>query len=143
MEKRMKTLVRIDPFADFRRIFETPELQGPRLLPVNAWSDEMGLTLQAFVPGLSEDQVSLTVEEGNLKISVQPATIGIPENARLHRHEILSVASSRTLRLPEDIDVASATASLSNGVLSVRLNRRVDAEPRVRSIPVSRIVDSQ
>ena len=49
-----------------------------------------------------------------------------------------SVAINRQLLLPDDVDVeADITASAVDGILTVVVNKKAAAAPRVRSIPVA------
>lgn len=101
--------------------------------PHLAKSDK-GWTLTADVPGLAADGLSLTVHEGKLELSAERAPMALPEGQTLLHRERQGWRLSRTVRLPDVVDVDGIEAQLTDGVLTVTLPTRADAGPR--SIPV-------
>ncbi|MEW6271827.1 MAG: Hsp20/alpha crystallin family protein [Thermodesulfobacteriota bacterium] len=98
--------------------------------PINLFADRDGrLVVRAEVPGLRPDAVEITVEPRRLTIAGERLA---PEGApgSYHRRERSFGRFSRTVQLPADLDPASATAEVRQGVLTVRIDKRAEAKPR-------------
>jgi HSP20 family protein len=103
-------------YDPFRRFFSNldPEIDVMRT--------ENGFEVEIPVPGFKPDDVQITVKEDVLTIS--------GKNDRR--------AFTRSLRLPDDIDGDAVDAVVKNGLLSLRLKRHPEAEPRKIEIKTSR-----
>ena len=98
----------------------------PRANLVDAGSN---LILTAEVPGLSEKDVKLTLNQDVLTVSgernVQP-----PEGYTAHRQERAAVKFSRSFALPCRVDAERTSATVKNGILTVTLEKAAEAKPR-------------
>ncbi len=85
------------------------------------------------VPGLRAEEVQLEVEDGTLRLSLahQPHP---PEGMRALRRERQAWRLQRRVRLPEDVDADAISATLRDGLLTLRLPRR--RRPAARIITV-------
>jgi HSP20 family molecular chaperone IbpA len=103
-------------YDPFRRFFSNldPEIEVIRT--------ENGFDVEIPVAGFKPEDVEITVKEDVLTIS--------GKNDRR--------AFTRSLRLPEDINGESADAAVENGLLSLRLQRHPEAEPRKIEVKTSR-----
>ena len=137
---------RNDPFnlvGDLRRQLDwffgaDPFFSG---LPVRAAAprfsvrrDEAGLVLQADLPGLKKEDLSVSIEDGLVRIS-GGREIETPEGYRALRNERVAGSFERVYELPEDIDPEAADAKLSNGVFTLRFGLRPERQPR--QIPIT------
>jgi len=98
----------------------------PRL---NLYDEGPNLVLKADVPGLSEKDVQVTLNESGLSISGQRKVVP-PEGYSAHRQERPSFAFSRSLTLPCKVNPEQTQASVKNGVLTVTLAKAPEAQPR-------------
>jgi len=87
------------------------------------------LVVNAEVPGLSEKEIKLSLNQDVLTISGRRAT-DPPEGYSVHRQERPSVEFSRSFSLPCKVNADRASAVVRNGVLSVTLEKASDAMPR-------------
>lgn len=87
----------------------------------------------AEVPGLNEDDVELTVEEGVLTIRGEKKTE--TEDKERGYSERYYGQFERRIALPGGVDEENAQADFSNGVLSITLPKTQQAE-RARRIPI-------
>lgn len=99
----------------------------PRPAPMTLWEDEQGVQIEVDVPGLTHEQLDLTVENGKLTIRGERKQ---PEReANLKHDERRFGEFERVVTLPETIDTASIEAELNDGVLSISLKKKPEAQP--------------
>lgn len=91
-------------------------------------------TITLAVAGFHDDDIAITLEDRQLVIRGQQADPG-PERVFLHRG-IATRQFRRVFALADGVEVTGAR--LENGLLTVSLERR-EAEPVVRSIPITRV----
>jgi HSP20 family protein len=87
--------------------------------------------LRVDLPGMSEADVAVEIQDRTLTISGERSYLPKPENdggyIRLER----SYGSfQRSLTLPDGIDADSISASFTNGVLELSIPKPVEAQPR-------------
>ncbi len=98
--------------------------------PVNAWEDEQALLVEMELPGFKIDQVEVTWERGTLTIrGARPEPSAAEGERYLHRERTFG-RFSRSLTIAHDIDPAGVTATMTDGVLTVRLPKSAVAQPR-------------
>ncbi|HEX3770436.1 MAG TPA: Hsp20/alpha crystallin family protein [Polyangiaceae bacterium] len=106
---------------------------APRARP--AWpAVNVGETKEAFVytaevPGLSEGDVTVQVEDGALLLRGERKA-ETREGYESHLRERASYAFARTLPLPGRVDAQGVTATMKDGILTVTLPKAKDALPR-------------
>jgi len=98
----------------------TPEL--------DLYESESGYLIQLNVPGASAESVNVQVVGAELHVRAEQAPAG-------GRADVALSAFERHLELPSELDAASATAQLREGVLEIRIQKSAAAR-RVR-IPVN------
>ncbi|MBH24817.1 MAG: hypothetical protein CMH57_10260 [Myxococcales bacterium] len=106
---------------------------GPR---VNLYDTGEGYTLRAALPGLTEDDLKLTINQQTLTLSGQRAT-NVPEGYSVHRRERGTTEFSRSFTFPERLDPDNARAEFKNGLLTVFVPRSPESRPRQIAISVS------
>ena len=125
LQKEMDSLLR-RPGSEF---FFGPSTAGV-FPPVNVFRDAQGnLVIRAELPGVGPEDVSVTVERRRLTISGERKA-EVPENGGYHRRERPWGKFSRSIQLPDDLDVEQAEAKFSNGVMTLRIPKSEAARPR-------------
>ena len=144
-----KILIR-DPFAEFDNLFsgQFPSAFGRRpgrvsapaptskwTLPVNVYETDEGVGIEAWVPGFKEDEISVTVDDGQLRIhaersSGEESENGTGEDRKYRRREVTRTVLSRSFRLDPTYDASKIAAHLANGVLELSLPKSEEAEPQ-------------
>lgn len=102
-------------------------------LPVDIREEGDNLLIDADVPGATHADLDITVENGTLTLAVHrkaQETEGQPKPGGYFVRERRSGNVSRTFRLPETADLDKIEASLTNGVLTLRIPRKEEAKPR-------------
>jgi HSP20 family protein len=125
----------------FGSVFDTPPQGNGGTL--RRWMPAMDLVetadhfvLRADLPGMSEEDVNIEVEERVLTISGERKTEQTENKAGYHRVERAFGAFSRSLTLPEGVDAEAVSASFDRGVLEVRIPKPEERKPRKISIGV-------
>lgn len=88
------------------------------------------LTLRLEVPGLSRDDIKLSVEGNTLTVRGEKRQETTAENENFYRSERSYGAFERSFALPSHVDADTVKASMENGVLTIRFPRREEAKAR-------------
>lgn len=107
--------------------------EGGRWMPpvsVSETSDELLLT--AELPGMTEDDISIDLENNVLSISGQKNEVREEgdEERRYHVYERHFGSFTRSFTLPRTVDPNDITASFENGILHVRMPKVAEAKGR-------------
>ena len=97
--------------------------------PVDIVEDETGITITADLPGASRDRLEIKMEGEHLLIEAE-AAVTVPEGLQLLHAEILEPRYRRAFRLSRELDGSKIEASLKDGVLTLRIPRIEQAQPR-------------
>jgi HSP20 family protein len=105
--------------------------RGVRLAwpPTNVYETKEAFVVRAEVPGLTEGDVSVSVEDEALVLRGERKT-EVPAGYHVHLRERAPIAFTRKLPLPVRVDADAVTATLKDGVLTVTLPKSRDALPR-------------
>jgi HSP20 family protein len=96
---------------------------------INLYDGGASLVLKADVPGLTEKDLSLTLDDGTLTLSGERKS-DAPQGYSVHRQERGSARFARSIALPIKVDSEKTTATIKDGVLTVTLAKSPDAQPR-------------
>jgi len=134
----MSLLIRPEPFSRdmdrlFDRLFDAPSAQ--RFVPAMDLTEaEDHYLLKADLPGLTEEDVSIEVDNGVLTVSGERKAEHERQEKGWHRIERSFGTFQRQLTLPDGIDADAVTAEFDRGVLSVRVPKPERIKPRRISI---------
>lgn len=92
--------------------------------------------LRADLPGMSQDDVDLSLEDNVLTVSGERKAEHEERREGYYRVERASGAFSRSLTLPEGVDGDAITATFDKGVLEVRIPKPEERKPRKVQIQV-------
>lgn len=139
------TIVRWEPLRElnslqsemnrlFNTVFDSPGGNGGTM---RRWMPAMDLledgdhfVLRADLPGMSEEDVAIELEDSTLTISGERKTEHSAEQGGYYRVERASGAFSRSLTLPKGVDPEAVTARFDRGVLEVRIPKPEERKPR-------------
>src|SRR3954466_7305718 len=126
----------------FNTVFDAPA-QGNNGGTLRRWMPAMDLVeteshfvLRADLPGLSESDVNIEVEDRVLTISGERKSEHETTKEGYHRVERAFGTFSRSLTLPEGINPEAVEANFDRGVLEVRIPKPEERKPRKVSIGV-------
>src|SRR3954454_2186535 len=126
----------------FNTVFDAPAGNGGGTT-LRRWMPAMDLVetedhfvLRADLPGLSEEDVNIEVEDRVLTVSGERKAEHSDSKDGYHRVERAFGSFSRSLTLPEGIDAEAVSASFDKGVLEVQIPKPEERKPRKISIGV-------
>ncbi len=94
-------------------------------------------TVHAELPGVSADNVSVTLEHNMLKISGEREFYADKELSDFRRVERRFGSFRRSVRLPKRVDPSGVTAHAKDGVLTVAIPKAEESKPTSIDIQVS------
>src|SRR3712207_4592640 len=138
----MALLMKPQPFSrDVDRLFDAffgAEREQARrwVPPVDLVEAEDHFLLKADLPGLSEQDVSIEVQDGTLTISGERSAEHETTERGWYRIERSFGSFNRSLTLPEGVDAEAISAGFDRGVLEVRIPKPEERKPRRVEIAV-------
>ena len=103
---------------------------------VNIWTKNDEVMVTAELPGLSPDDINLSVLGDSLTVSGTRMETELPEDAQYHRNECACGDFSRTIRLPFVVDSEKVDAVYEKGLLKITLVRAESDKPRKINVKV-------
>ena len=100
--------------------------------PVDIREQDDQLVIEAELPGFRKDQIEVSVEQHVLTIDANRAAKAdsSPECSKVHVHERRATQLSRRFTVPSTYDTTKVDASLADGVLTLRLDKREESKPQ-------------
>ncbi len=129
----------------FNTFFDTPTVAGSagNGAALRRWVPAMDLVetgddfvLRADLPGLSESEVNIELEDNVLTISGERKAEHSESKEGYYRVERTFGSFSRSLTLPDGVDPEAVRASFDKGVLEVRIPKPEARKPRKVAISV-------
>ncbi|HRQ39441.1 MAG TPA: Hsp20/alpha crystallin family protein [Chloroflexota bacterium] len=123
---------RVDPTALFEEFVNRPALRWG-----NEWSvaldvaeNEEGYLVKANLPGVTVDDVELTLEDNVLTIKGEVKADESVEETQYHVRERRTGSFSRSVRFPVLVNSTAVTANFENGVLSLHVPKAEEVKPK-------------
>ena len=104
------------------------------LPPVDIQETEDGYRFNAELPGLTKDDIEITLENNVLRLSGERKLEKEAKKESFHRIERTYGAFSRSFTLPARVDAEKVQAAFENGVLTIMVPKAEQARPRKISI---------
>jgi HSP20 family molecular chaperone IbpA len=115
---------------------QTPQNEAALLPPVDVVEDSAGITLYADLPGVTKDQLNLRVEAETLTIEGQ-LSLALPEGMEASHAEVSLPRYRRVFTLSRELDTDKVSAEFNQGVLTLRIPKTEQAQPRKIAIDVA------
>jgi HSP20 family protein len=138
----MSTLVRWEPFRDiaqmqgeigrlFDGLFENRSRSAQGWVPaLDVWETEGELVYAVDLPGVSEDKISVELDDGALTISAERERAQEESDERFYRFERRFGTFSRTFGVPQGVAESDISADYKNGVLEVHVKKPEQPKPK-------------
>jgi HSP20 family protein len=101
---------------------------------VDVWETEDELVLSFDLPGVTEDDVAVELEDNVLTVSGRRERASEHSSERFYRFERRFGTFSRSVTLPQGVQEDAIQANYENGVLEVRVPK--PEEPKPKRIPI-------
>lgn len=145
-------IIKVDPLREFaamqdrlNRLFgnvylrdEDTGFRGNWVPAVDIFETEKhDLVLRAELPGMSRDDIEVTVENGTVIIKGEKKFDQAVKEEQYRRIERAYGAFHRSFTLPNTVDASKVAAEYRNGVLTVTLPFKEEAKPRTINVEVA------
>jgi HSP20 family protein len=124
----------VQPFApwmrDLTRFFTQESAVGAFIPPADVLVDDEGVSVYMDVPGMRADNLEIELEGDLLSIRGERPYPYDNERCKAMRIERRFGRFERTLRVPQGLDPDAIDASMSDGVLSLRVPQPQTSQPR-------------
>ena len=138
----MATLVRWEPFREIASMqnemsrFMNGLLEGngrtnQSWVPaLDVWETDDEIVYALDLPGVSEEKISVELDEGALTVSAERQRSQDESEERFYRFERRHGVFSRTVGVPQGVTEADVAADYKDGVLQVHVKKPVQPKPR-------------
>ena len=145
-------IVRVDPFRELTamqdrvaRLFGDVYLRDEDTGFRGSWTPSVDifeteghdLVLKAELPGMTREDIEVTVENGTLVMKGQKKFDTEVKEEHYRRIERNYGQFFRSFTLPNTVDMSRVAADYKNGILTVKLPFREEAKPRTISVDVA------
>ena len=150
----MSNITRWNPISEFEdmmnrynRMFGLARTNGERegkdLFSRSDWAPAVDIkeTPEAFMveaelPGMSKDDVKVTVHDGVLTIQGERKSEEETKDKKLHRIERFYGSFMRRFTLPDNVDENSVRANFKDGLLTLSIQKAEPKEPKAIEVEV-------
>ena len=133
-------LIQNDPFRDLDTLFgrlERAATGAPMTMPMDAFRRGSDLWVRIDLPGVSADDVDITVERSVLTVSAERSWHR-EEGDQVYLAERRPGTYRRQVQLGEGLDATGIEADFTDGVLTLRIPVAEQAKPRKIEIATHR-----
>ena len=145
-------IIKVDPLREFtvmqdrlNRLFgnvylrdEDTGFRGSWVPPVDIYETEKhDLVLRAELPGLSREDIDVTVENATIVIKGEKKFDPAVQEEHYRRVERTYGTFHRSFTLPNTVDATKVSAEFKNGVLTITLPFKEEAKPRTINVDVA------
>ncbi len=113
-------------------------LTGAWVPAVDIYENENEIVIKAEVPGMSEKDVEVTVENNMLTIKGERKFEEEVKKENYHRIERAYGSFQRSFQLPATVDVAKISAEQKDGILTIKLPKKEEQKPKKINIKVKK-----
>ncbi|MBN1997439.1 Hsp20/alpha crystallin family protein [candidate division KSB1 bacterium] len=135
----------IDPWQEMERIqnemsklFSEQSYVSATFPPINVWANDEKAVITSELPGMSADELRLTVRNDLLSLEGERKKQTYGEDCVRHRVERGEGQFKRTVRLPFHVDREKIDAQFNNGCLTITLPRAEEDKPKKIDIQIGK-----
>lgn len=124
-------------FQEYGRGSDELTTTGSFVPAVDIYEDEHSIVLKLEVPGVSQEDLDIRMENQTLTIRGERKFQSEEKEENFHRIERRYGQFSRAFTLPPTVDGEKITADYKDGVLQVKLAKRAEAKPKQIKVNIS------
>jgi len=109
------------------------------VLPIDVVEQEGTLKIRAAVPGIDPNELEIQIEKNVLTIRGEVKHEAENSETKVYRREVSYGAFSRSVRLPENLDLNNVQADFKNGIVTISLPRIPEEKPKAIKINIRSI----
>ncbi len=143
----IRTLVNVNPNQEVRsmdeifdRLFGSPiqpNNHAPGTLPLDILEQDGNFKVRASVPGIDPAELEIQIEKNVLTIRGEVRNENESTETKIYRREVSFGAFSRSVRLPDGLDLNQVTADFKNGIVTISLPRVPEEKPKSIKVNVT------
>jgi len=130
---------------EISRLFELPmagysrasQLLGAWAPPLDLYEDKDNFVLKAELPGVSKDDVNVSIQDGTVSISGERKSETRSEDTEVHHTERFFGRFQRTVTLPATVATDKVKAEYKNGMLTITLPKTEEAKPKQIDVSIN------
>ena len=115
----------------FERFFDDEPVIGTRTPVVDINEDDKGYRIDVELPGLTEKEIEVKVENNVLMVSSKKEEAKEEKKSDYIRKERRSYSFCRSFTLPKNISSEKIEASFKNGLLTISMPKTPEAKPKL------------
>ncbi|MEX1301744.1 MAG: Hsp20/alpha crystallin family protein [Desulfotignum sp.] len=104
---------------------------------VDILETEKEFVIKAEIPGVSKDDVKISVDNGTLTIRGEKKQEKEEKNKKFHRVEQFYGSFARSFTLPENVDETKIEAAFKNGMLKLQIPKTTVSKPKAIDIKIN------
>ena len=104
-------------------------------LTVDVYQNDEEIVIKSTIAGVTVDDIDISITNDMVTIKGKRKPDEVIEQSDYYYQELYWGPFSRSIILPEDIDVEKASASMKNGILTLRLPKL--AKSRMKKVKIS------
>lgn len=135
------SLIKWEPFGEFDRVFNNTSLPlFSRLdsdLAADVYVENNTVMIKMSLPGIKADEIEINIEDGQLNVAGHREEEHETKEKNYYSKEIRRGSFSRSISLPKPVQAGKASASFTDGILSVAIPLVEGAEDTKVSVPVA------
>lgn len=125
--------------VDLDALFASPHsrsqsISGATLPLLDVYQTDHSFVVEADVPGMTEDLVSIEIENNVLVLKCERVQNTTSETKEYYYREVPFGIFQRVINLPLDLDIEKAQATVKNGFLRLVIPKRVTEKPKVHVV---------
>ncbi|GHB42325.1 heat-shock protein [Pseudovibrio japonicus] len=103
---------------------------------VDIIEDDKGFKIEAELPGLTQDDVDVTITDSYLTIKGHKEDTKETKSENFVHRERYSGAYQRTIALPETVNADKANASFDKGLLRIEIPKKTEAVKQAKKLEI-------
>ena len=122
--------------ANLDRLFDkvAAPTHASGIVPVDIMEKDGKYLVRASMPGINPEHIERTVENDILTIKGTTQHDSEFKDAKVYRREVSVGSFTRSIHLPDNVDVDAVEASFSDGIVTITMPQVIEQKPEPKRI---------